>query len=693
MSIDVPVKVSLDGRPCMARAGQTLLELARERGLSIPTLCHDDRLEPEAACWLCIVEVQTPGGWQVVPSCATKVTDGLQVRTDSEVILAGRRQALELLLSDHYADCVAPCTLTCPAGVDVPGYLEAVSRGQWTVAIERIRRTNPLPSVCGRVCPHTCEAVCRLNLSGEPAAINEIKRLAADQLQEPLAPPRALPSSGHRVAVVGAGPAGLSASWFLALQGHSVDLYDAHERPGGLLRYGIPAYRLPRDVLDADLVALEQLGVRFHGGQRLGRDLSVDGLRAEGHDAVFVALGAWQARPLRLDGEDAEGVMGGLAFLERVNDGTTTSLDGTVAVIGGGNSAIDASRAAIRLGASRVQVLYRRDRDQMPAFPQEVEAAIAEGVELVCLVAPVGLALQEGRLRAVRLQRMRLGPVDASGRPRPVPIEGEELTLEVDLLLTAVGELPGEGPGAWGEGVDAATGATDVPGVFAGGDFVTGASTVVEAIASGRRVAVSIDTWLRQGEAIQPPAPRISRRVTLGAPTAEDCPPRLEIPRLERPHRPAQERVRDFADETLDIDPAAGRAEASRCLKCGCSSFSTCELRAQMDALGVEQGAFDGEVHRYLPETLRPGLKLDMNKCIRCTRCVRMCRDVVGAEALEFVLRGFDSRLLFAMQPGSAADTLCTRCLASGGLCVDTCPTGALTFEAEVPPPTPQRAP
>ncbi len=676
------LRLTLDGAERRARPGQTLLDVATEAGVHVPTLCHDPRLEPEGSCWVCVVEVRRGDGWAAVPACATRAEAGMEVRTDSEAVREARRWAVELLLSDHWADCVAPCTLACPAGIDVPGYVAAVGEGRFDEAVGIVRAKNPLPAVCGRICPARCEEVCRRGLVDEPVAINPLKRLATERAAA-AAPGPAVPASGRRVAVVGAGPAGLSAAWYLRLRGHAVTVFEAAESPGGMLRHAIPAYRLPREVLDADLAALEAAGVELVYGRRLGGDLTVGEL-ADGWDAVFLALGAWKGRRLAIPGEETEGVVTGVELLRRVNGRELTELAGRVVVIGGGNTAVDAARAALRLGAGSVTIAYRRDREQMPAFPHEVEAALAEGVELRCLVAPVRVGSADGKVEALVLQRMELSEPDRSGRPRPVPVPDSEHTIAADLVVRAVGETPdraalGDALSARGAKLaDPETLATAVPGVFAGGDLLTGPSTAVEAIAAGRRAARAIDAWLG-GEAVATPAPVVSRRDALAAETPEDVEPVEPRPRASPPERPPVEAARDFGEVVGGLTREQGRAEAARCLQCGCDAYDSCELRQIAQEVGARPDRLAGEVQRHRPALLRPGLRLDMNKCVRCSRCVRACRQLAEVGALELVQRGLATHVLWALAPEDPSQQRCDACLVEGGACVETCPTGALT--------------
>ncbi|MBI2377232.1 MAG: FAD-dependent oxidoreductase [Deltaproteobacteria bacterium] len=688
------VELSIDGRRVAAEVDESILDVAARLGARIPTLCHDPRISPEVSCWVCVVEVRRGGRspinelaapglgeFHLEPSCATRVAAEMEVRTDSEAVRSVRRTALELLMSDHDADCVAPCVLECPASVDVPRYVERVRRGDYGGAVRAVRATNPLPGVCGRVCPHPCEDVCTRGLVDGPVAINSLKRLAVELGSESPTQPEA--DTGKHVAIIGAGPAGLSAAAALRLAGHRVTVLDSRAKPGGMLRYAIPAYRLPREVLDADLRHIAALGVELELGVVLGPDLLLGELigdRATNpHDAVFLAMGAWRQRRLGLPNEDAAGALTSLDLLRWFHEGQLSALGGRVAVIGGGNSAVDAARTARRLGSERVTIFYRRTRDHMPAFRAEVDAALEEGIELECLAAPEAIEVRQGRVSGIRISRMRLGPPDESGRPRPILIPGSEQVYPADWVVSAVGELPD--PIASRGLVDPRTQATPIPGLFAGGDFVVGPSTVVEAIASGRRAAVAIDRFLRRDPSPLSAQPVTSRRAALRTLEGSSF---THVETVERAHERAISpvvRTSDFREVICGLSEEEGRREASRCLQCGCSSFATCALRPLLDTYGVATARYRGALHDARPRFLRPGLQLEMNKCIRCHRCVSLCRELARAEVLTFVERGFATRLEYAACSDGTAREACDRCFSNGALCVDTCPTGALTLE------------
>jgi formate dehydrogenase major subunit len=700
------VKLHIDGKRVIADNRMTILEVARENGItSIPTLCHDPRLEPFSSCFLCVVKVQ--GARALVPACSTRVAAGMVVETSNPEIRRSRKAALELMLSNHYADCVGPCQLACPAGVDIQGYIALAALGKYRDAIALIKERNPLPAVCGRVCTRPCEVKgCRRNLLDEAVGVDYIKRYLSDidlGDREPWRPTRA-PLNGKKVAVVGAGPAGLSCAYYLALRGYEVSIFEAQPEAGGMLRYGIPEYRLPKDVLDLEINQILDLGVQLSTNVQLGRDFTVASLKQGGHDAVFLGLGAWESSRMRVVDEDSPGVLAGIEFLRQFGLKRRIDIHGKVLVVGGGNTAIDCARTALRLGVAEVRILYRRTRKEMPANEIEVMEAEHEGVKMDFLVAPVRVLRGEnGRVSGVECIRMELGEPDQGGRRSPRPLRGSEFRIDGDFVLAAIGQgtrvselVDGRVPNflPLGESlsltrwqtveVDERTFETTVDGVFSGGDVVSGAATAIEAIAAGRKAAYAIDRYVATGQAEPEPAQVYSRKDAYREVKVEDLPPGSTDGRRIMPVLPPVERALSFAEVETGYSREDLRRETARCLECGCTALFTCDLRRYATEYGADIQMFKGEALEHTVDRRHPLLTLDPNKCVLCGRCLRICSELVGVAAYGFVKRGFDTVVKPALGD-SLLDTGCVSC----GLCIGTCPTGAIAEKLALAKPGP----
>ncbi len=702
------IKLEIDGKRVIADNRQTILEVARENGIgNIPTLCHDGQLEPFASCFVCVVKVK--GARTLLPACSTKVSAGMVVETSTAEVRRSRKAALELMLSNHYADCIGPCQLACPAGIDIQGYIALAALGKYRDAIQLVKDRNPLPAVCGRVCTRPCEVKgCRRNLLDEAVGIDYIKRYIADLdlgEREPFRPPVAAPN-GRKVAVVGAGPAGLSCAYYLAIRGYAVQLFEGLPEAGGMLRYGIPEYRLPKEVLDLEINQILDLGVRLSTNVVLGRDFTVASLKADGFDAVFLGIGAWDSSKMRVQNEDVEGVLPGIEFLKQFGLHRAPKLHGRVMVVGGGNTAIDCARTALRLGAKEVRILYRRTRAEMPANEMEIVEADHEGVKMDFLVAPVRVITEGNRLTALECQKMELGEPDSSGRRSPKPLRGSEFVIDCDYVIAAIGQatkvqelVDGRVPNflPFGEvlnltrwqtiQVNEQTFETSVEGVFSGGDVVTGAATAIEAIAAGRKAAWAIDAYVRTGKAQPEPVEVYSRKDAYRTVTVQDLRDGSRYPRRPMPVLSPEERRTGFMEVEQGYSAEDLRKESHRCLECGCTALFDCDLRRYATEYQVDIATFMGEAKEHTVDHSHPLLELDMNKCILCGRCVRICSELVGVAAYGFVNRGFDTVIRPALG-GSLLETDCVTC----GLCASTCPTGAIVEKVQLDKPGPWQA-
>jgi len=675
------IEITLDGKKILVEPGKTILEAAESQGIRIPTLCHDRRLEPYASCWVCLVKVERAKGF--VPSCGTKVTPGMVITTTAPDITAARRMALDLLLSNHYGDCKAPCTLTCPSNIDIQGYLGLVANGKTAEAVELIRRDNPMPAVIGRICPRPCEQECRRRLVEEPININGIKRFVADlEAASGGMAPRPLPArNGKKAAVVGAGPAGLSAAWYLSEKGVEVTLYEAMEKAGGMLRYGIPDYRLPPEVLDKAIADMTSMGATLRTGVRLGRDTTLEKLRAE-NDAVVLAIGAWKGRTLRIPGEDHPAVLSGIDFLRDVNAGAPVRVGKTVAVIGGGNTALDAARCSLRRGALKVTMYYRRTREEMPASDAEIEETLEEGIVIQYLVAPVSIQAEGTALKTLTLLRMELGEPDASGRRRPVPVDGSEFAVAVDTIISAVGQyadtkplaLPGLTDNKGNLAADLATGRTEVPGVFAAGDLLTGTDIAIRAIAGGKHAARAALAYM-DGRTYARPREFLSRKTDFKELTARDFAQTPRAPRARPAVLAPAPRARSFAEIESTLPAAKAAQEAARCLECGCQDVKDCALKLHATEYEAVAKRFLGEVAVHPVDDSHPFISRDPSKCILCGRCIRICLEVQGIGVFGYINRGFSSVVAPSFGIPFGEDATCISC----GQCVSACPVGALT--------------
>ncbi|WP_102371188.1 NAD(P)-binding protein [Enorma phocaeensis] len=458
-----------------------------------------------------------------------------------------------------------PCVVSCPAHVDIPGYIALTAAGRYEEAVELIRKDNPFPSACAYVCEHPCEETCRRTMVDDAVNIRGIKRYAVDHAAAPRSCDRG-PATGKRVAIVGAGPSGLTCGYFLARMGHEVVAFEQREKAGGMLRYGIPNYRLPKTILDDEIASIEAAGVEIRCGVTVGTDVTLEELQRD-FDVVYIAMGAHGDKKLRMPGEDAEGVVPAVKMLREIGLGHTPDYTGLdVCVVGGGNVAMDAARSAVRCGAKSVTVVYRRRTADMTALPEEIEGTIADGCEIADLMAPLEILTDEqGHVCALKAQPQIIGPVKR-GRPAPIEAEREPHEYPCQVVIVAIGQdiqsdyFAEKGlPTSWKQfDVDENLAVPEHPGIFSGGDCMRGPATVILAIADGKKAARSIDTYLGFHHAV-------SVDITLPTPRLDD---RVPCGRSVLGERAAEERVRDFDLVEYGLSEQEIRQETLRCLNC-----------------------------------------------------------------------------------------------------------------------------
>lgn len=669
------LNLTINGKNITVEEGTTILQAAKDNGIYIPTLCYDDAVKVYGACGLCVVEAE--GIPKLLRSCSAKCSDGMVVNTESKRVVQSRKIAMELLMSAHDGDCVAPCQLNCPARTDCQGYVGLIANGEYEAALKLIKNKVSLPASIGRVCPHPCESACRRGKVDEAINIAQLKAFAADMdLNSDSYLPEKNAPTGKKTAIIGGGPAGLTAAYRLAISGHEVTVYDMMEKMGGMLRYGIPQYRLPKEVLDKEIAIIEKLGVKMINGVKLGKDFTVASLKAQ-NDAVIVAVGAWKSSSMRTPGEELDGIYGGIDFLRAVALKQEINIGDKVVICGGGNTAMDACRTAVRLGAKEVYCVYRRTRNEMPAEDIEITEAEEEGVQFKFLTNPISFNGKDGKIKSVTLQLMELGEPDASGRRRPVAIEGKTEELDVDSVIVAIGqklvnedvsELKLTDRGNIEADID--TFKTNIEGVFAIGDATNrGASIAIEAIGEANRCALSIDAYLN-GEDIETRVPYISRRdeELIDFQSKEKCPARK--PQV----LPAAERKNNFDEVCLGYTEEDAKAEASRCLECGCKEYYKCKLLSVAQRYDIHPERFKGEMPQKYTADSNEFIERNSAKCILCGLCVRSCKEVMNISAIGLLGRGFKTEVAPAFNL-PLDQTKCTNC----GLCVELCPTGALT--------------
>src|SRR5216683_2267291 len=666
--------LTIDGKTVQAYENQTLLSVANDNGITdIPNMCDDGKLEPTATCRMCLVHID--GVKQPLPACTTPAMPGMVVQTKSDELFHIRRTNLEMLLSDHNAYCQPPCQVDCPTHIDIPGYLELIAKGSMKEAARLVKEVLPFPYILGLTCPAPCQKACRRKLVEEEIAICRMHGHAAEVcLLDPPHPFPKDPSTGKKIAIVGSGPAGLTCAYYLALKGHYCKVFEMQPQPGGMLRYGIPEYRLQKDLMDREISHVWELGVDLQLNVKLGVDFSIDELFAQGFDAVYIGIGAWTSNPLSVPGEDAEGVVNAIQFLaEKVEGKPLPVQEGReVVVLGGGFTTFDCTRTSLRLGA-KVHTGYRRSIKEMTATMDEIEDSQAEGTELMFYVQQTKVIVENGKAAGIEFIRNKLGEPDASGRRRPVPIPGTEFVIKCDTIIPAFGQNPDEAVLDEKSGVkwtkrgtiqtNPHNFMTDRWGVFAGGDAQLGAKTIIECVGQGKLAARSMHAFLN-GEDMN----EVARRLELEErkPDLFDIVPYKPVePKVKMPMLPYEERKRNFKLIELGYLQEQAERESARCLQCACPAAGQCDLQKY----SIEHGLADNRFHDGEPSDYHD-YEIDMSHsfilrdpdCVSCGACVQVC-PTGSLMMAERTLK----RYAFALD----------RCIFCGD-CVEVCPHGAL---------------
>lgn len=589
------------------------------------------------------------------------------------------------------------CRVACPAGVNIKAYLGAIARGDFEKALEIVKTHNPLPGICGRICTHPCESECRRGEFDDPLAICALKRFIADygleHRKKKIEPCKR--TKKEKIAIIGSGPAGLTVANDLVRMGYGVTIFEELSVPGGMLTVGIPPYRLPRDIIHAEIDDIIKLGVELKTNTKIE---DIDGLMKHGYNAVFIAIGAHKGLNLNVPGEkENEGVVDCINFLKKINQGGRKKPGDKVIVIGGGNSAIDSARSAIRLGSSQVHIVYRRSRKEMPAGEEEIKEAEAEGIKIDYLAAPVRILGKEGKVVGMECTKMRLGELDKSGRQRPIPVPGSEFVIDADLIVSAISQKPdisclkkceGLTISKWDTFVaDKETMVTSKPGVFAGGDAVTGPNTVIDAIADGHCAARAIARYLKGKILKEEKVPELTQRELDADKISLERTTRLTTRKI-----PISRRQRSFAEVELTLGENAVIQEAKRCLRCGpCVECIHCikECSKRLVGISTDKGKEILIVHG-LPADLQLQKETRGMLSVGGKEVIEIKIEPIVSEVNEELCRGcgqceevcdYSAAIVEEKEDGSRIAhvdvSLCKGC----GTCVSVCPTGAINLK------------
>jgi len=683
--------LTIDGVTVTAGDNDTILDAARRGGVEIPTLCFVEGKHGEVPCGLCVVEIEGRDG--VVRACATPAEPGINVTTRSKELVELRKERLAALCQTHFGDCKAPCNLTCPGQINVQGYIAHVAKRQYAEAVRLVMERNPFPFSVGRVCPRFCETRCRRILVDEPVSINHLKRFVADWCMAnkvDLRIPRE-PSTGKKVAVIGGGPAGLTGAYYLARKGHDVTVFEAAPKLGGMLRYGLPEYKIPKEVLDYEISQILRMGIAVRLNQKWGEDFTLQSLKDQGYEAILIATGAPVDEALDLPGCALPKVIPATRFLRDINEGKPREYGKAAAVFGGNNIAMEVARSLLRCGVEEVTVIYPRAQTEMQANQRNIREAEREGVQFLLMAAPVNF-VDTGDGITVELIRTKLGEPDEKGIRHPVAIPGSNVKIKVDTVVVSQGFAACKEKFTGGEleesleltpknnvKANPRTSLTNIPGVYAAGDVTSGPRSVIQAVVAARRAAENIHAQV-MGVGKEPPESRFnfSRGRTFDDVDLRNFEGINVKLREKMPARPPETCVQDFNEVKLGFTEKMAITEAKRCLSCGCTAFDRCDLKRLAIDHGVDPNRTGmGKKPVYPVDVSHPVIKVDLNKCVYCQRCKNSCE----YGALDLAAESFDDK-------GRAVGITLKfneRCI-SCGKCVDNCSTGALNKKDQIIP-------
>lgn len=637
--------MKINGKDYKIINGESILDVANRNNIKIPTLCYDKRFTHTTSCFICIVKDKDRG---LIPSCSSPASDALDIITESEEISKYRKLCLELLLAEHDADCFSTCKTSCPAGIDVRTYILNVRQDKEFDGFLTIRKNNPFVSVVGRVCPAFCEKDCNRNAIDETLSIRLLKRHIGDTVYKKYDDKLfkheltlKKDKNGESIAIIGAGPAGLTAAYYLILEGFDVTIYEKEKELGGMLKFCIPSYRLPRDILNTEINSIIRLGINVKLNEEINEE-KIDKLKKE-YSKVIVATGAWKESGLWLGEDKYKNIIPALKFLYNVEKKKFNLEGKSGIVIGGGNSAIDSARVLLRLGFKDVKILYRRTIKEMPALEHEILDAKTEGIKIVELVSPVEI-IGDKFAKSIKFEKMKvLDEIDNSGRAK---VKGLGVFEEYnsDVFIYATGQKPS---------LD-----KKIEEVILCGDVLNGASTVIEAVSSAKK-AISNFVDNLKFEKFH------STREKLSLLNEEN-----EIIKKEKIDFLKLNNLKDnFEELELLYKKESAIKEASRCLNCGCNDLDNCKLRSYSIEYKSDPNAFKTSVNKYYIDSLK-NMSHDSSKCIKCGICINVCSGIVSA--LSLINRGFNSKV-------SAFDKLKDSSCIECGMCIDSCPTGAFS--------------